>query len=100
MSQISIVEFQEQHVEDVSRILAKSFITLNKAWKNSNLPFSEVVRIMRGKVLPALQSLMTFVILSIYSGHSLRRQADRSERLIRHAGHIQDANNAQPLGLP
>jgi len=62
MSRMSIVEFQEQHVEDVARILAKSFITLNKAWKNSKLPFTEVCRIMRGKVLPALQSLMTFVI--------------------------------------
>ena len=54
MSQISIVEFQEKHVEDVSRVLAKSFISLNKAWKNSNLSYEEVYRIMRGKVLPAL----------------------------------------------
>jgi hypothetical protein len=40
MSQMSIVEFQECHVEDVARVLAKSFISLNQAWKNSQLPFS------------------------------------------------------------
>lgn len=39
MSQMQIVEFQTHHVEDVARVLAKSFISLNKAWKNSGLTF-------------------------------------------------------------
>lgn len=78
MSQMEIVEFQNHHVEDVARILAKSFITLNKAWKNSNLTFTEVCRIMRGKVLPALESLMTFVIYLLRKGYSIGWQSDRS----------------------
>lgn len=39
MSQMKIVEFQNHHVDDVARVLAKSFLSLNKAWKNSGLTF-------------------------------------------------------------
>lgn len=52
---------------------------------------------MRGKVIPALDSLMTFVFFFIYSGYSLRQQINRSEYFIRFVGHIQDANNAKPF---
>jgi predicted transcriptional regulator len=61
MSKISIVEFEEKHVEDVAKVLAKSFIALNTTWKHYNLPYEEVYRLMRGKILPSLQSLTTFV---------------------------------------
>lgn len=54
---------------------------------------------MRGKVLPALQSLMTFVLLFTNTGYSRRRQTNRAECFIRHARYIQDANHAESLGL-
>jgi hypothetical protein len=39
MPKIDIVEFEEKHVEDVARVLAKAFIALNTAWKHYNLPY-------------------------------------------------------------
>ena len=95
MSTISIVEFQERHVVDVARVLAKSFITLNSAWKNSNLSYEEVYRIMRGKVLPALDSLMTFVIFYSFSGYHRRRYLNWRKCFLWHAWKYEDADYAE-----
>lgn len=54
---------QEKHLEDATRLLTKNFISVNPIWNQFHLNYDQICTIFRGKLLKALQTLMTFVIL-------------------------------------
>ena len=56
---------QEKHIEDATRLLTKNFISMNPIWNKYDLKYDEIYTIFRGKILKALDGLMTFVIIFI-----------------------------------
>jgi hypothetical protein len=68
LSETYITEFKEEHVDQAAAVLTRSFLELNSIWKKYNPSYEETYPIIRGKILPALASNWSFVLMK---GHKL-----------------------------
>ena len=68
-SKIEFSVMQEKHLEDATRLLTKNFISMNPIWNQFNLNYDEIYTIFRGKLLKALEGLMTFVLFVFMQGY-------------------------------
>lgn len=83
---ISVEILAEQHLEDAARVLAKNFMASNPVWKHYALPYDDILVIMRGKLLKALETDQSFVLLIYKKGPFRRWQVDWSHSSFGHFG--------------
>lgn len=67
-SETYITEFKEEHVDQAAGVLTRSFLEMNAIWKEYKPKFEEIFPIMRGKILPAIASGWSFVLMR---GHTV-----------------------------
>lgn len=54
MQNLSVRILEEKHLDDAAKLLTKNFIASNPVWKHYNLPYDDILVIMRAKVLKSL----------------------------------------------
>lgn len=67
-SKTYITEFLEEHLEQATDVLTRSFLELNTIWKTHKPKYEDVYPVIRGKILPALSSRWSFVTFYLISG--------------------------------
>lgn len=60
---VRFVEMNQHHLDGAARVLTRSFLELNDIWKTLKPTYDEVFPIIRGKILPALKSGWSFVLV-------------------------------------
>ena len=62
MEKIEIVELKEEHVNQATDVITRSFLGLNDIWKGYNPQYEDVFPVVRGKVIPSVQHGWSFVL--------------------------------------
>ena len=67
-SKTYITEFLEEHLEQATDVLTRSFLELNSIWKTHKPKYEDIYPVIRGKILPAISSRWSFVTSSLILG--------------------------------
>ena len=67
-SKTYITEFLEEHLEQATDVLTRSFLELNNIWKTHKPKYEDIYPFIRGKILPAISSRWSFVTSSLILG--------------------------------
>lgn len=71
-----ITDMTEQHLEQATDLLVRSFLTLNSIWKKYNYTYETIYPILRSKVVPCVTSEWSYVRIISF------RFSSRMEKLL------------------